>query len=92
MAKQKQEVARKQLEREKERLEEEQALQLEELEEENRRKLAEAKLTELELTDELSQATDELRGSLSHISKHSKQTTSQRVSDWVNEVNEPDSV
>ena len=73
-------------------MEEEQALQLEELEEENRRKLAEAKLTELELTDDLSQATDELRETLSQISKHSKQTTSQRVSDWVIEVNEPDSV
>ena len=92
LAKQKQEVARKQLEREKERLEEEQALQLEELEEENRRKLAEAKLTELELTDDLSQVTDEFHETLSRISKHSKQTTSQRVSDWVNEVNEPDSV
>ena len=46
----------------------------------------------MELTDDLSQANDELRETLSHISKHSKQTTSQRVSDWVNEVNEPDSV
>ena len=92
LAKQKQEVARKQLEREKEQLEEEQALQLEELEEENRRKLAEAKLTELELTDDLYQATDKFHETLSRISKHSKQTTSQRVSDWVNEVNEPDSV
>ena len=79
LVKQKQEVARKQMDREKERLEEEQALQLEELEEENRRKLAEAKLTELELTDDLSQATDELRETLSQISKHSKQTTSQSV-------------
>ena len=92
LAKQKQEVARKQLEREKERLEEEQALQLEELEEENRRKLVEAKLTELELTDDLSQVTDEFHETLSRISTHSKQTTSQRVSDWINEVNEPDSV
>ena len=92
LAKQKQEVARKQLEREKERLDEEQALQLEELEKENRRRLAEAKLTELELTDDLSQVTDEFHENLSRISKHSKQTTSQRVSDWVNEVNEPDSV
>ena len=92
MTEQKQEIARKQLEREKEWLEEEQALQLEELEEENRRKLAEAKLTELELTDDLSQVTDEFHETLSQISKHSKQTTSQRVSDWVNEVNEPDSV
>ena len=92
LAKQKQEVARKQLERERERSEEEQALQLQELEEENRRKLAEAKLTELELTDDFSQASDELHGTLSQISNHSKQTTSLRVSNWVNEVNEPDNV
>ena len=90
LAKQKQEVARKQLDREKERLEEEQALQLEELEVANRRKVAEAKLTEIELTDDLSKATDELRETLFHLSKHSKQTTSQRVSDSVNETNEPD--
>ena len=92
LVKQKQKVARKQLNREKERLEEEQALLLEEPEDENRRKIAEAKLTEMELIDDLSQATDELRGTLSHISTHSKQTTSQRFSDWVNEVNEPNSV
>ena len=92
LAKQKQEVARKQLERERERLEEEQALQLQELEEENRRKLAEVKLTELELTDDFSQASDELHDTLSQISNHSKQTTSLRVSNWVNEVNEPDNV
>ena len=85
LAKQRPEVARKQLEREKERLEEEQALQLEELEEANRRKLAEVKLTKLELTDNLSQATYEFHEQL-------KQTTSQRVSEWVNEVNEPEIV
>ena len=65
---------------------------MEELEEITRRNLVEAKLTEMELIDDFSQATDELRETLSHISKHSKQTTSQRVSDWFNEVNEPDSV
>ena len=73
-------------------MEEKQALQFQELEAKNRRKLADAKLIELELTDDLSQATDELRETLSHISQHSKQTTSQRVSEWVNEVNEPDGV
>ena len=46
----------------------------------------------MELTDDLSRATDEFHETLSRISKHSKETTSQRVSDWVNEVNEPDSV
>ena len=73
------------MEREKEQLEEEQALQFEELAEENSRKLAEAILTEV-------QVTDEFHETLSRISKHSKQTTSQRMSEWVNEVNEPDSV
>ena len=73
-------------------MQEEQALQLQELEEENRRKLAEAKLTELELIDVLSQATDQFHETLSRISKHPKETTSQRVSAWVSEVNEPESV
>ena len=72
MAKQKQEVARKQLEREKERLEEEQALQLEELEEENRRKLAEAKLDELELTD-LKRPTNFMKLCLRLVDTRSKQ-------------------
>ena len=80
LAKQRHEFARK-------RLEEEQALQLEKTEEENRRKLAEARITELELTENLSEAPDEFHETLSRISKHSRQTASQRVSDWVNHVN-----
>ena len=55
--------------------------------EENRRKLAEAKITELELTENLSEAPDEFHETLSRISKHSRLTASQRVSDWVNYVN-----
>ena len=55
--------------------------------EENRRKLADAKITELELTENLSEAPDEFHETLSRISKHSRLTTSQRVSDWVNDVN-----
>ena len=46
----------------------------------------------MELTDDLSQKTDEPRETLPHIRKHAKQTTSQRVSDWVNEFYEPDSI
>ena len=92
LAKQKQEVAQKQLEHEKERLQEEKALQLQDLEDENKRKLAEAKLTELELTGDLSQATEKIRETLSHISKHSKETTALKVSNWGNEANGPDSV
>ena len=80
LAKQRHEFARK-------RLEEEQALQLEEMAEESRRKLAEARITELELTENLSQAPDECHETLSRLSKHSRQTASQRVSDWVNDVN-----
>ena len=80
LAKQRHEFARK-------RLEEEQALQLEEMAEENRRKLAEARITELELTENLSEAPDEFHETLSRISKHSRQTASQRVSNWVNDVN-----
>ena len=49
-------------------------------------------LTELALTGGLSKATDNFREALSHVSKHSKQITSQRVSYWVEEFNEPDSV
>ena len=55
-------------------------------------KNATAQLVELELTDDLSQKTDEPRETLPHIRKHAKQTTSQRVSDWVNEFYEPDSI
>ena len=80
LPKQRHEFARK-------RLEEEQALQLEEMAEENRRKLAEAKITELELTENLSEAPDEFHETLSRISEHSRQTASPRVSDWVNDVN-----
>ena len=80
LAKQRHEFARK-------RLEEEQALQLEEMADENRRKLAEARTTELELTENLSEAPDEFHETLPRISKHSRQTASQRVSDWVKDVN-----
>ena len=74
LAKQKQEVARKQLERKKERLEEEQALQSKELKEKNRRKLAEAKLTELKLTDDLSQRpTNFMKLCLGLVNTRSKQ-------------------
>ena len=90
LAKQKQEVARKQLERKKSGWKKNKFSK--ELEDENQLKFAEVKLTELDLTDDLSPVTEELRETLSHISKHSKQTTSPRVSDRGNEVNEPDSI
>ena len=49
-------------------------------------KLEEAKNTELELTENISEAPDEFHENLSRISKHSRQTASQRVCDWVNDV------
>ena len=60
---------------------------LEEMTEEARRKLAEARITEPELTEIPSEAPDEFYETLSRISKHSGQTASQRVSDRVNDVN-----
>ena len=51
------------------RLEEEQALELKKMVEENRRKLAEARITDLELTENLSEAPDECHETLSRISK-----------------------
>ena len=62
MTKQKQKIARKPLERKKERLEkEQQALQLVQFAGENRQKLAEDKLSELGVTDNLSEVTDEFQ-------------------------------
>ena len=51
-----------------------------------RRKLEEARFTELELTENLSEALDNFHENRSRFSKHSRQTASQRVSDWVNDV------
>ena len=62
MTKQKQKIDRKPLEREKERLEkEQQALQLVQFAGENRQKFAEDKLSELGVTDNLSEVTDEFQ-------------------------------
>ena len=66
-------------------LEEEQALQLQEMAEKNRQKLAEASINELELTENLSEVSDEFHETLSRISKYSSRTASQRKSDWVND-------
>ena len=69
------------------RLEEEQVLQLQKMAEENLRKTAEARITKLGLTEKHSEALDELHETLSRFSKHSRQTASQRVSDWLDDVN-----
>ena len=91
LAKQKQSFAQKQSEREKERLEEEQALQIKQLAEENRQKLTEAALLELELMVNLPKVTDEFQGTLFRISKHTQQKRSQRKSHCVNRVNDNES-
>ena len=65
-----------------ERLRKEQALRVEELQEENRKKLAEATLTELELRDDLSASQLNLEETLSQLS--SKADGTARVNDWVN--------
>ena len=89
LAKQKQELELKKLDQEKERLEQEQAIRLQELEEENRQKLAEARLNEIELTEDVSETASELRETLSQLSVRSQQTTSQRITEWVNAGNNP---
>ena len=90
LTKQKQQMELQQLEQEKQRLQfeqellqREQALRLEELEEANRQKIAEAKLTELELTEDFSECNEELKDTLSHISRTSQDTDTQRISEWV---------
>ena len=57
---------------------------LAEFEEENRRKLAEATLEELQLGADLSEASQSLRESLSELSVHSKSEKSTRFTNWVN--------
>ena len=53
------------------------------MEEENRQKIAEAKLAELELAEDVSECTEELKDTLSHLSRTSKVSETQRVADWV---------
>ena len=59
----------------------EQAPRVEQLEEENRRKLAEATLTELELTEDLSDSQSEF---LHPVLQQAASTKAVRVSEWVN--------
>ena len=66
------------------RLKKEQAFRVEELQEENRKKLAEATLTELELRDDLSDSQPNLEETLSKLSVSSKADETARLNDWVN--------
>ena len=91
LAKQQQELELERLQEEQEllrlgtdRLKKEQALRVEQLEEENRKKLAEATLTELELTDDLSDSQSEFLDTMSQIAASTKADDAVRVSEWVN--------
>ena len=66
------------------RLRKVQALQVEQLEEENRKKLAEATSNELELTDDLSDSQSELINTVSQFATSTKADDTLRVSEWVN--------
>ena len=91
IAKQHQELELERLQQEQEQLrlradclKKEQALRVEELQEENRKKLAEASLTELELRDDLSDSQLNLEETLSKLSVSSKADETARINDWVN--------
>ena len=91
IAKQQQELELERLQQEQEqlrlradRLKKEQALRVEELQEENRKKIAEATFTELELRDDLSDSQPNLEGTLSKLSVSSKADETARINDWVN--------
>ena len=91
IAKQQQELELERLQEEQEllrlrtdRLKKEQALRVEQLEEENRKKLAEATLTELELTEDLSDSQSEFLDIVSQLVASTKADDAVRVSEWVN--------
>ena len=71
------------VEQEKDRLRREEVLMLAELEEEKRRKLAEATLTETELTEDVLGASQSLVDSSSELSAHSQSVKAVIFTDWV---------
>ena len=84
LAKQKQQLELEHQELELLKLRKEQALRVEELEEENRRKLAEAILTEMALRDDLSDSNTDFHETLSRLSASSRGKETERISDWIN--------
>ena len=72
------------LQKEQERLRKEQALKVQELEEENRKRLAEATLAELELRDDFSDSNSDLHETLSRLSAASQGKETQRINEWIN--------
>ena len=61
-----------------------QELELEQLQEENRKRLAAAHLVELELQDDLSEANEDLHETLSRLSGTSAANENQRINEWIN--------
>ena len=61
-----------------------QELELEQLQEENRKRLAEAHLVELELQEDPSEANEDANEILSRLSRTTDASETRRVSDWVN--------
>ena len=83
LTQQKQHLEIKRMQQEQERLKEELALRVAEVQEENRKKLAEATLIELELQDDLSATNEEFQETLSLLSEESHEHQSTRVNNWV---------
>ena len=67
-----------------ERLRKEQELRVLELEEENRKRLAEATLAELELREDLSDLNADFHDTLSRLSATSHKAETQRIHEWIN--------
>ena len=82
LTQQKQVFEVKRIQQEQERLEEELALRVVEVLEENRKKLAEATLIELDLQDLMSETIEEVQETLSLSSKESHEHQSTRVNEW----------
>ena len=72
------------MQQEQERLKDELALRVAEVQEENRKKLAAATLIELELQEDLLEINGGFNDTLSQLSKDSDEQQSARVNDWVN--------
>ena len=61
-----------------------QELELEQLQEENRKRLAEAHLVEMKLQEDLSETIEDLRETLPRLSGTSTAHENQRISEWIN--------
>ena len=83
LAQQKQELDPQRLKQEGEQIKKEQALMLAELEEDNRGRLAEATLTDLQLNEDVLETSRSLRDALSELSAHSQTVKSVKLNNWV---------